>query len=129
MPGMLRKQVYTETEAKVEEFDAEDRKAVPKNSVILYEHKQYNKDKKGRKRIISVTEYSPTSLYSLHVIDFKDCLSSLRWNLDDGIVLTLYEGHDGGGRQYQIWGAGKDSDTHNNDFKDCASSWNWYRTS
>lgn len=122
---------YTETEVKNEELDAKDTedRAVPKNSVILYEHKKYNKEKAGRKRIITVTEYSPTSLYSLHVIDFKDCLSSLKWNLDTGIVLTLYENHGGGGRQYQIWGTGKDSDTHNNDFKDCASSWNWYRAS
>ena len=95
------------------------------NTVVLYEHRNFAEN--GRIRHLIITEFSPQDLYSLHVIDFKDCLSSLKWNLDPGIVVVFYEDHDGGGRRYEIIGTGEDKDTHNNNFKDCASSWRWYR--
>jgi hypothetical protein len=99
---------------------------VPRNSVILYEDRNFSSG--GRIRRIDVTGTSPVLIHSLHSMDFKDCLSSLRWNLDPGIVVTFFEDHSGGGRQYQVWGQGQDSDTHNNNFKDCASSFSWHRT-
>ena len=125
MPGKIRIPSYEEKEIQTTNAEEVSLMAAPRNSLVLYEHRDFGG---GRKRIINVTEYSPTSLYSLHTINFKDCLSSLEWNLDEGIVVTLYEDHDGGGRQYQVWGVGRDSSTHNNNFKDCASSWNWYRS-
>jgi len=123
MPGKIRMPSYEEKELVTTNAE-EALVSTPRNSLVLYEDRNF---KGGRIRIINVTEYSPTSLYSLHTINFKDCLSSLQWNLDEGIVVTMYEDHDGGGRQYQVWGVGQDSSTHNNNFKDCASSWNWYR--
>lgn len=100
---------------------------VAKNQVLLYEHRDFKEQ--GRRRILNITEHSPANIYSLHTMDFKDCLSSLRWDLEEGIVVTFYEDHQGGGRQYQIWGTGEDKDTHDNGFKDCASSWAWHRGS
>ncbi len=100
-------------------------RGIPRNSIKLYEHRGF--ENKGRIRIITVTENSPQAFHSLHVLDFKDCLSSMKWNLDDGISVVFTEDHDGGGRRYQIWGQGQDSDTHDNGFKDCASAWLWYR--
>lgn len=99
--------------------------SVLQNTLILYEHRDF--DERGRVRIIALTDYTPQHHHSLHTMDFKDCLSSLRWNLDDGIVVEFAEHHDGGGRKYQCWGKGEDGDTHNNNFKDCASSWAWWR--
>ncbi len=97
------------------------------NTVVLFEHRSFALN--GRIRRINVTAFQPQQVFSLHVMDFKDCLSSLRWNLDPGVVVTLFEDHSGGGRQYPIWGAGEDKDTHDNNFKDCASSWTWHRSS
>jgi hypothetical protein len=100
---------------------------LPKNSVKLYEHGNFKEE--GRTRLLRVTEISPQLIHSLHTMDFKDCLSSLEWNLEPGIIVEFSEHHDGGGRKYQIWGSGRDGNTHNNNFKDCASAWAWYRTS
>jgi hypothetical protein len=98
---------------------------VPRNSVIMYEDLNF---RGGRIRRIDVTATSPVLIHSLHAMDFKDCLSSLKWNLASGIVVTFFEDHSGGGRQYQVWDQGQDGDTHNNNFKDCASSFAWHRT-
>ncbi|MCA9962758.1 MAG: hypothetical protein KC423_00890 [Anaerolineales bacterium] len=97
------------------------------NTIVLYEHKNFSES--GRKRIIAVTKYASQSKHSLHTQDFKDCLSSLKWNLEEGVVVEFYEHHDGGGRVYQCYGKNEDSDTHNNNFGDCASSWSWWRYS
>jgi len=99
---------------------------IPLNHIVLYEHRDF--EDRGRRRIIAVTEHQPQLTFSLHVMDFKDCLSSLRWNLEPGIIVQFSEHHQGGGRAYQIWGSGEDGDTHNDNFGDCASSWSWFRT-
>lgn len=104
----------------------ESARSLQLNTVLLYEHKEF--EERGRRRILAVTEHQPQLIFSLHVMDFKDCLSSLRWNLEPGVVVQFHEHHEGGGRQYQIWDAGEDADTHNNGFGDRASSWSWYRT-
>lgn len=114
--------IPTVTECAIESVGIEQ----DENTVVLYEHRDFKAN--GRIRRINVTESSPANIYSLHAMDFKDCLSSLRWNLESGIVVTFYEHHTGGGRQYQIWGEGEDGNTHNNNFKDCASAWSWHRT-
>jgi hypothetical protein len=106
-------------------INSEGTNGVKRNTVVLYEHRKF--DRKGRKRIISVSDYSPQLVHSLHTMDFKDCMSSLKWNLEDGVSIVFTEDHDGGGRKYQIWGQGQDPDTHDNNFKDCASAWLWYR--
>jgi hypothetical protein len=95
------------------------------NTVVLHEQKYLAPH--GRVRVLRVTEYQPQGIHSLHSIDFKDCLSSMAWNLESGLVVVFHEHHDGGGRQYQIWGTGSDGDVHDNNFGDCASSWTWYR--
>jgi len=107
-------------------FSEEGAPGVPQNYVIIYEHRDF--EDRDRIRVLAVTEHQPQLTFSLHVMDFKDCLSSLRWNLDEGIVVQFSENHEGGGRIYQIWGSGEDADTHNNGFGDRASSWSWYRT-
>jgi hypothetical protein len=104
---------------------AENSAPQEQNSISLFEHKEF--EERGRRRVLHVTEHSPQNMNSLHTMDFKDCLSSLRWNLATGVVVTFYEHHEGGGRQYQIWGSGEDADVHNNGFGDKASSWSWHR--
>ncbi len=95
-----------------------------KGKLTLYEHKYFALN--GRVKHIDLDEYSENTLHSLHGIDFKDCLSSLRWTLPSSVTVVFYEHNDGTGRQYQIDNIGKDEDLHNNDFGDKASSWRWF---
>jgi hypothetical protein len=54
-----------------------------------------------------------------------DDLSSLRWNLADGIVVVLYQDVNGEGRQIAIWGRGQFDSLGG--FNDKATSWSWFR--
>jgi len=54
-----------------------------------------------------------------------DDLSSLRWNLADGIVVVLYQDSDGEGNQIAVWGRGQFDSLGG--FNDKATSWSWFR--
>jgi hypothetical protein len=54
-----------------------------------------------------------------------DDLSSLRWNLADGIVVVLYQDSNGEGSQIAIWGRGQFDSLGR--FNDKATSWSWFR--
>lgn len=96
------------------------------NEIILFEHQSFKEA--GRIRRIIITDFAEGNLHSLHgPLDFKDCLSSLKWRLDSGITVTFHEDHDGNGRKFPVTGTGEDADTHNNNFKDCASAFSWSR--
>ena len=95
------------------------------NEIILFEHKDLKEE--GRIKHIIITQFPEGNLHSLHSMDFKDCLSSLKWKLDPGITVTFHEDLDGTGREFAITGTGEDADTHNNNFGDCASSFDWKR--
>jgi hypothetical protein len=100
------------------------RRDMAKGRMTLYEHK--NCSLNGRVRKINLEFYSENALHSLHAIDFKDCLSSLRWTLPSDVTVVFYQHDNGSGGQYIINNIGHD-DVHNNDFGDCASSWRWYK--
>jgi len=54
-----------------------------------------------------------------------DSLSSLRWNLPEGVVVVLYQDAGGGKQQTAIWGRGEIADLDTWDFNDKASRWTW----
>jgi hypothetical protein len=92
--------------------------------ITLYEGKYFSTGK--RVRTLRLSQYSPNTPHSLHAIDFKDCLSSMKWNLPVGVRVTFWSDFSGKGEdQYIIEGSGSDDDTLNNDFGDKASSWEW----
>ena len=95
------------------------------NEVILFEH--LNFEEKGRIRHLMIHAYAAGIYHSLHELDFKDCLSSLKWKLDPGIVVTFKEDEGGRSREYPISGENSDPNTHDNNFKDCASAFKWSR--
>ena len=99
--------------------------AAKSGRIILYEHSDFSE--KDRVRELDLEDYSENSVHSLHAIDFKDCLSSLKWRLPKGVTVVFYEHVDGTGKQYPIEGRGEDRHTHRNGFGDKASSWKWYR--
>jgi hypothetical protein len=58
--------------------------------------------------------------------DLDDEIGSLRWNLEPGVLVILYEEADGTGDQLPLWGTGEITDLSKCDFDDEASGWSWY---
>ncbi|MHC4081281.1 MAG: hypothetical protein ACYS15_02160 [Planctomycetota bacterium] len=56
-----------------------------------------------------------------------DQVSSLRWHLEDGVVLVLFADGKGIGQQISIWGHGEMGTLGPWNLKDKLSSWGWYR--
>ena len=54
-----------------------------------------------------------------------DSLSSMRWNLPEGVIVLLYQDAGGGKQQTAIWGRGEINELDKWDFNDKASRWTW----
>jgi hypothetical protein len=72
-----------------------------------------------------VTEAKPHRLYrpGSHM---KDGMSSLCWNLPEGVVLAFYDHSNARGRQYITWGSGAVDDLAPWQFGDKLSRWAWF---
>jgi hypothetical protein len=57
----------------------------------------------------------------------NDRMTSLRWNLPEGVVVVLYDNVDGTGRQLAIWGRGEVETITPFNMNDRVSSWASYR--
>jgi hypothetical protein len=57
----------------------------------------------------------------------NDRVTSLRWNLPEGVVVVLYDNVDGTGRQLSIWGKGEFETVSTFNMNDRFSSWASYR--
>jgi len=92
---------------------------------ILYKHENFS----GNSHTVNLGDYDINTLHSFGGLDIHDDLSSLSWNVDANVLVTLYEHDDGTGRRYSFGpGTGSDNSTHGgDDFKDCVSSWRWTR--
>ena len=55
-----------------------------------------------------------------------DDIASLRWNLEPGVLVIMFEGADGTGDQCALWGKGQITDLSKCGFDDEASRWSWY---
>lgn len=91
----------------------------------LYEHSNF----RGISMEIDLDNYSIHTLHSLNGTDIHDKLSSLSWEVDDDVIITMYEHTNGTGRIYSCGrGSGSNSSTHGTDhFGDCISSWRWIK--
>ena len=56
---------------------------------------------------------------------FVDSLTSMKWNLPAGVVVTLYEDADGKKDRVSIWGSGQIDSLDVWDFNDKVSRWSW----
>jgi hypothetical protein len=54
-----------------------------------------------------------------------DSLTSLRWNLPEGVIIMLYQDAGGKKQQVAIWGEGELADLDLWDFNDKISRWSW----
>ncbi len=97
--------------------------AIPPNTVIIYEHHNFQ----GKSLTVSpVTEKAANALHSLKGTGLHDEMSSYRYNLPEGVEFIFYEHSDGNGRAIRLSGTSEHSDTKRNNFKDCASAWKWF---
>jgi hypothetical protein len=93
------------------------------NTVQLFEANNYE----GSTATLNASDAAPQSggLRELpHGL--ADSLTSLRWNVEPGVVVVFYEDSGGKGEQLIIWGKGQSPDISRWDFNDKASRWTWY---
>lgn len=84
-----------------------------------------NKDFKGD--LHQVSPLSAQTAGGLHDIpsNIDDSLTSIRWDLPEGVVVTLYEDADGKRDRVSVWGKGQLADLDLWDFNDKVSRWSW----
>jgi hypothetical protein len=76
------------------------------------------------KQISQVTHMAPGERHELPS-PMRDSLTSLRWNLPPGVVVTLYQDAAGRNQSVALWGQGEVRDLDVWDFNDKASRWSW----
>lgn len=100
----------------------EDTNYTPENGCVVFKDANFASDSNT---IPNVTEKTKAAA---HVIPGEnDTMTSLKWNLPEGVIVVFYKDGDAKSRQYMVFGKGQDPDLSDNDFQDMASSWVWYR--
>lgn len=96
------------------------RHAVPFNSIYLFEDRSFGGE---GTRVSPVTGFAPQAYHP--VGGRADNLTSLRWSLPRGVVVTFYEDAEGDGDTVTIWGDGEVDSVSQWKFNDDASRWSW----
>jgi hypothetical protein len=95
---------------------------IPKDTMELYT----DRDLKGTLKTFSpITGQSQLEYHSVGLIN--DQITSLRWNVPEGVLVVFYDNVDGTGRQFTIWNKGEVPTVSPWNFNDRASSFAWYR--
>ena len=95
---------------------------VPLDTIEMYS----DRDLKGTLTSIHpVTKEPQTDYHSAGAANDK--MTSVRWNLPEGVTVVFYDNIDGTGRQLSIWGKGEFETVSPWNFNDRVSSWAWYR--
>ena len=95
---------------------------IPDDSFLLLQHEGYQ-GSGARKE--NLTEFKPHRAHNLKGY-LKDDMSSLKWNLPDGVLVVLYQHSGSRGQQLPIWGAGQLPSVKPWDFDDKVSRWSWF---
>jgi hypothetical protein len=95
--------------------------SVPDNTLQLFVDKKFEND---MKQVSPVTGQAAGQLHTVPAAE-ADSLTSLRWNLPDGVIVLLHQDADGRKQQAAIWGEGQIEDLDVWDFNDKASRWSW----
>ena len=94
---------------------------IPMNSVYFFENDGF------RGNAIQADNLTLTAHEMLNVAGpAADRMSSVRWNLPPGVVVTLHEHAEGKGDQMAIWGQGQAASMTPWDFNDKLSRWSWH---
>lgn len=96
--------------------------AVPENTIQLYQDAAFRDDVRT---IDNVTSHAAGQAHDMPGM-MEDSLTSLRWNLPPGVVVTFYEDDGARGERLTIWGSGESETVTGWNFNDKASSWSWY---
>jgi hypothetical protein len=75
-------------------------------------------------QVSPVTGQTPNARHELPA-NMRDKLTSMRWNLPDGVLVMLYQDANGKKQQIGLWGQGQVKDLDLFDFNDKASRWSW----
>jgi hypothetical protein len=95
---------------------------IPRDSMELYT----DRDLKGTlKAIAPVTAQSQLEYHSVGSVN--DQVTSMRWNLPEGVLVVFYDNIDGTGRQLAIWNKGEHPTISPWNMNDKISSFAWYR--
>jgi len=84
-----------------------------------------NKDFKGDLHQVSPLTAQPAGALQDIPSNIDDSLTSIRWDLPDGVIVTLYEDADGKKDRVSVWGKGQLNDLDLWDFNDKVSRWSW----
>jgi hypothetical protein len=95
--------------------------AVPVNTIQVFIDKDFRDDMKQISPVSGQPHGQPHDLPS----GVGDKLTSLRWNLPDGVIVMLHQTGDAEKQQVALWGSGQVKDLDVWDFNDKASRWSW----
>jgi hypothetical protein len=85
-----------------------------------------NDDFDGQHEVIADVMAQPHGQLHRLPSGLNDDVSSMRWNLPPGVVVTFYQDAQGEKQQAAIWGNGQVSDVNEWDFNDKISRWAWH---
>jgi len=95
---------------------------LPRDMLELYT----DRDLKGTVKMIGpVTSQSQLHYHSVDPL--PDQITSMRWNLPEGVLVIFYDNFDGTGRQLVIWNKGEFESVSPFTMNDKISSYSWYR--
>lgn len=95
--------------------------SVPRDTIELYT----DRDLKGSLK--SISPVSAQSQLEYHAVNPSDQVTSMRWNLPEGVLVVFYDNVDGTGRQLAIWNKGEFETVSPMNMNDKISSFAWYR--
>jgi len=95
---------------------------IPSDMVELYTDRDLKGTLKGISPLTheSQLEYHPVG-------GVNDQVTSMRWNLPEGVLVVFYDNIDGTGRQFAIWNKGEVESVSPWNMNDKISSFAWYR--
>jgi hypothetical protein len=94
--------------------------SMPDDAIYLFEHRDF----KGNMGHVDRVTNEPAGVPQA-IGQNWDKMSSLRWQLPPGVVVTLYEDAQGKGNQLVIWGRGQAPSVSPWRFNDKVSRWSW----
>ena len=93
------------------------------NHITLYKHKNF----RGPRIVLPINGMNFCDvMQSIKRTALHDEASSIRWHLEPGITVMLYEHSNGNGRAIPLRNRGADADIHHVGLGDKISAWKWF---
>ena len=95
--------------------------SIPRDTIELYT------DRELKGNLKSISPVTGQSQLEYHAVSPSDQVTSMRWNLPEGVLVVFYDNVDGTGRQLAIWNKGEFETVSPMNMNDKISSFAWYR--